>query len=127
MELYLPDGDGNVGFERNWGMADFRIQLKTRHDKFKAHRMQRRRLMGSILFLEQTRDTIHLIQQALLTNVNSQRPPVEVVMPIVYEAWMEKRGGVWKIKKWIDACDTVGDGGTEPKELNDVSSGGGKA
>lgn len=118
LKILLPDGEQNVGFEADMPLPVIKGRLKDRHDKFKAHHMQRRRIMGSTLFLKQSADEIHALQQALLVNVNSQRPPVDVVMPVIYEGFFEKRDGVWKIKRWIDCCDTVGDGGTEPKTLN---------
>lgn len=118
LKMLLPDGNGNVGFQTDTALETIKPRIKQRHDTFKAYAMQRRRIMGGTLFLEQSRESIHVLQQALLVNVNSQKPPVEVIMPIVYEGWFEKRAGVWKILRWIDRCDTVGDGGTEPKRLN---------
>ncbi|KAI9010189.1 hypothetical protein DFJ74DRAFT_686302 [Hyaloraphidium curvatum] len=118
MSFLLPDGEDRVGFSSGGPFDPDMKRVRHRHDFFRAHRMQRRHFEGATTFLEQSADRIRLVQQGIVFNINSQRPPVDVVTPVIGDAIFEKRDGVWKLLRWHYACDTIADGGTEPKNLN---------
>jgi len=78
---------------------------RQRFGSLKAGGNQRGHLISNIVFVEQTEDTAHTVMEALLTNTKDGKI-LRAVPGINYEGWFVKsKGGVWKIKRWIDAAD----------------------
>ena len=78
---------------------------------FQKNQMQRRHIMSSTLFMEQTSDTAEVIQYCLLITTDSSSPSksleagqssvfvkTKIVSPIVYRFEFAKLGDTWKIR-----------------------------
>ncbi|MFM1987959.1 MAG: hypothetical protein RJA99_916 [Pseudomonadota bacterium] len=108
-ELFTPDAIFVVGVPGAAPVVQsgdaFRKFWRDRLATFKASGNQRRHLMSNITFLEQSDTTVHASVVGLLTNVEDRRT-FSVATSLNYEAWFEKEGGVWKIKRWHDFPDS---------------------
>ena len=84
---------------------------RERADYFQKNQMQRRHIMSSTLFLQQTADTAEVWQYCLLvtTDATPQTNPLatesagasiqtKIVSPIVYRFEFSKFEGAWKIR-----------------------------
>jgi len=92
---------------------------RKRTDYFQKNQMQRRHIMSSTLFLQQTSDTAEVLQYCLLvtTDATPQTNPsvtesagasiqTKIVSPIVYRFEFSKFQGTWKIRSREIQLDT---------------------
>ncbi len=69
-----------------------------RFDYFKSNELQRRHLMANTHFLEQNDSTAYIKQYALLTSTKNKKE-LNPISTIVYDVWLIKVDGIWKISK----------------------------
>ena len=69
-----------------------------RLDYFKSNGLQRRHLMANTHFLEQNDSTAYIKQYTLLTSTKSKKE-LTPISTIVYDVWLIKVDGIWKISK----------------------------
>ncbi|MET1082444.1 MAG: nuclear transport factor 2 family protein [Burkholderiales bacterium] len=84
------------------GGDKFREFTRERFTAFGKTGNDRRHLISTILFVEQTKDTAHAVMFGLLTNVKDAKT-FTAVTNLNYEGWFVKTNGVWKITRWVDA------------------------
>ena len=68
-------------------------------DYFKSMGLQRRHLMANTHFLEQNDSTAYIKQYALLTSTLNKKE-FSPITTVVYDVWLVKSDGVWKISKY---------------------------
>jgi hypothetical protein len=90
--------------------AEFRNFWRKRAAEFQPTGNQRRHLMASIVFEEQTTGSIKTVMNAVITNAEDDKV-FTVVSSDQYQGWFTRVNGVWKIKRWIDAPDVTIPGG----------------
>lgn len=72
------------------------LLLKTERIKvFKQLGIQNRHVMGDVLFLKETKKSIHTVDNAQAVRAIKQKE--SRALPILYETWFEKRQNIWKI------------------------------
>ena len=71
-----------------------------RLDYFKTNGLQRRHLMANTHFLEQSDSTAYIKQYTLLTSTKN-KIDLTPISTIVYDVWLIKVDGIWKISKRI--------------------------
>jgi 3-phenylpropionate/cinnamic acid dioxygenase small subunit len=69
-----------------------------RSDYFKSNGLQRRHLMANTHFLEQNDSTAYIKQYTLLTSTKNEKE-LNPISTIVYDVWLIKVNGIWKISK----------------------------
>jgi hypothetical protein len=105
----FPDREDMVITKESW------INLITERFKvFKEMKLQRRHLMGEILFLEETENSIHTVNNGLAISVIDQKETI-LSQSLLYELWFEKRESVWKINRFKIILDGILDVESEVK------------
>jgi 3-phenylpropionate/cinnamic acid dioxygenase small subunit len=69
-----------------------------RLEYFKTNSLQRRHLMANTHFLEQSDSTAYIKQYTLLTSTKNEKK-FTPISTLVYDVWLIKVNGVWKISK----------------------------
>lgn len=69
-----------------------------RFEYFKTNNLQRRHLMANTHFLEQSDSTAYIKQYTLLTSTKNKKE-LTPISTIVYDIWLIKVDGIWKISK----------------------------
>ena len=72
----------------------------------RSQELQRRHLMMNTHFLQQTDSTAYLKQYTLLTSTENGKV-LKTVSTIVYDFWLRKVDGVWKIEKYRSIEDNA--------------------
>jgi len=75
-----------------------RERASERLDYFKSNGLQRRHLMANTHFLEQNDSTAYIKQYTLLTSTKNEKA-LTPIATIVYDIWLIKVDGIWKISK----------------------------
>lgn len=75
-----------------------RESASERLDYFKSNGLQRRHLMANTHFLEQNDSTAYIKQYTLLTSTKNEKE-LNPISTIVYDVWLIKVDGIWKISK----------------------------
>lgn len=79
-------------------------KVNKRLDYFKINSLQRRHLMANTHFLEQSDSTAYIKQYTLLTSTKNKKE-LTPITTIVYDVWLIKVDGIWKISKRIINID----------------------
>ena len=66
---------------------------------FKSHGLQRRHLMANTHFLKQNESSAYIKQYTLLTSTENEKE-LKLLSTIVYDVWLKKVDGIWKISKY---------------------------
>ncbi len=107
--VQFPDREDIVITKESW------IQLITERFKvFKEMKLQRRHIMGEILFLKETKKSIHTVNNGLAISVINQKETI-LSQSLLYEMWFEKRENTWKIHRFKIILDGVLDVESEVK------------
>ena len=75
-----------------------RETVSERRDYFKSNGLQRRHIMANTHFLEQNDSTAYIKQYTLLTSTKNEKE-LSPISTIVYDVWLKKVDGIWKISK----------------------------
>ncbi len=86
--LFTDEAANNMSKERTTERLDY----------FKSNELQRRHLMANTHFLEQNDSTAYIKQYTLLTSTKSKKE-LTPISTIVYDVWLIKVDGIWKISK----------------------------
>ncbi|WP_299361994.1 nuclear transport factor 2 family protein [Winogradskyella sp.] len=74
-------------------------KVQKKLDYFKSNKLQRRHLMANTHFLEQNSNTAYIKQYALLASTINKKE-FSPVTTVVYDVWLVKLDGIWKISKY---------------------------
>jgi hypothetical protein len=90
----------------NEGQEDVLISVQERKeiaserlDYFKSKGLQRRHLMANTHFLQQNDSSAYIKQYTLLTSTENEKE-LKPISTIVYDVWLKKVDGIWKISKY---------------------------
>ena len=79
-------------------------KAKERLDFFKSEGLQRRHLMANTHFKMQNDSLAYIEQYTLLTSTQNKKN-LNTISTIVYDVWLKKIGGIWKIYKYKITLD----------------------
>jgi len=80
-------------------MQERKTLASERLNYFKSHGLQRRHLMANTHFLQQNESTAYIKQYTLLTSTENEKV-LKLLSTIVYDVWLKKVDGIWKISKY---------------------------
>ena len=98
--------DNAVRIVSNEGKEDTLIPIQERKEVaserlnyFKSMGLQRRHLMANTHFLQQNASSAYIKQYTLLTSTENEKE-LKPISTIVYDVWLRKVDGIWKISKY---------------------------
>ncbi|MBK8495730.1 MAG: nuclear transport factor 2 family protein [Chitinophagaceae bacterium] len=80
-------------------MQERKAIVSERLNYFKSRGLQRRHLMANTHFLQQNDSSAHIKQYTLLTSTENEKE-LKLLSTIVYDVWLRKADGIWKISKY---------------------------
>ena len=102
-KLFTEDA---IRIERMDGQKDVLIPMQERKAiaserliYFKSQGLQRRHLMANTHFLQQNDSSAYIKQYTLLTSTENEKE-LKLLSTIVYDVWLRKVDGIWKISKY---------------------------
>jgi hypothetical protein len=108
--LFTDDAVRIMGTNENEDISvHFQSQKKAaikRIDYIRTAGLQRRHLMMNTHFLLQTESTAHIKQYTLITSTENSQV-LKTVSTVVYDVWLVKIGGIWKIEKYKSIEDSA--------------------
>ena len=118
-ELFWPEAEFIVDYpDREDQIITKESWVRSITERFKVFRemdLQRRHVMGEVLFLDETENSIHTINNGLAISVINQKE-TSLSLSVLYETWFEKRDDVWKIVRFKIIIDGIVDVESEVKK-----------
>ena len=107
--LYLDDGELEDYFMLFTDKAIKKIGKESTRKKiesFKSRGLKRRHLMANTHFYEQTDSTAYIKQYTLLSGIDNKKEFIPLTT-LVYDVWLKKVAGNWKISNRTIAVDAT--------------------
>jgi hypothetical protein len=118
-DLFWPEAEFIVDYPDKEDLiitkASWVGSITERFKVFKEMDLQRRHIMGEVLFLDENENFIHTINNGLAISVINQKD-TSLSLSLLYETWFEKREDVWKIVRFKIILDGVVDVESEVKK-----------
>jgi hypothetical protein len=118
-ELFWPEAEFIVDYPDREDLTITKASwVRSITERFKVFRemdLQRRHVMGEVLFLDENENSIHTINNGLAISVINQKE-TSISLSVLYETWFEKREDIWKIVRFKIILDGIVDVESEVKK-----------